>query len=278
MGAVHDDTRAGASPGAYGARGESRAGGSPLDLMLNGRVALVTGAGSGIGAAIASTLAAHGCRVFLGDVNVAAARNMAAQCRGGAQALALDVGVSASAAAAVERVVQDGGRVDILVNNAGILKTGAVADASIADWDDVCRINLSGVYYCCKAVLPAMMAQRYGKIVNISSVSAPKGGGSFGNVLYATTKAGVIALTKGLARELAPHGINVNAIAPGVTETGMTGPLLTPERRAQVLAAIPMGRFATSEDIARMVALLASDVLGYVTGETIVVDGGYLTR
>jgi 3-oxoacyl-[acyl-carrier protein] reductase len=123
-----------------------------------------------------------------------------------------------------------------------------------------------------------MVKQRYGKIVNIASVSAMKGGGSFGNVLYGTTKAGVVALTKGLARELAQYGINVNAIAPGVVETNMTNTLLTPERRKAVLAGIPMGRFASTDDIARVVALLASDVLGYVTGETIAVDGGYLTR
>ncbi len=106
------------------------------------------------------------------------------------------------------------GRLDIVVNNAGILKTGPVLEASIDDWDQVCRVNLSGVFYCCKAVLASMVTQRYGKIVNIASVSAMKGGGSFGNVLYGTTKAGVVALTKGLARELGPYGINVNAIAP----------------------------------------------------------------
>ena len=174
--------------------------------------------------------------------------------------------------------MRERGRIDIVVNNAGILKTGSVLDASIADWDDVCRVNLSGVYYCCKAALGSMVAKRYGKIVNIASVSAMKGGGSFGNVLYGTTKAGVVALTKGLARELAQYGINVNAIAPGVVETNMTNTLLTAERRKAVLAGIPMGRFASTDDIAHVVALLASDVLGYVTGETIVVDGGYLTR
>jgi 3-oxoacyl-[acyl-carrier protein] reductase len=249
-----------------------------MDLGLQGKVALVTGAGSGIGAAIAATLAAQGCTVYLGDTNVAAAEKAASTCPGSGRPIGLDVGVAAESSAATERIVGDCGRLDILVNNAGILKTGAVLDATIDDWDQVCRVNLSGVYYCCKAVLPQMVAQHYGKIVNIASVSAVKGGGSFGNVLYGTTKAGVVALTKGLARELAPLGINVNAIAPSVTETGMTAPLLTPERRRQVLASIPLGRFASAEEIARVVALLASDLLGYVTGETIAVDGGYLTR
>ena len=249
-----------------------------IDLGLEGKVALVTGAGSGIGAAIATTLAALGCTVYLGDINVAAAANVASACGEAGRPLALDVGVPAASSAASERILRECGRLDILVNNAGILKTGGVVDATIDDWDQVCRVNLSGVYYCCKAVLPAMVAQHYGKIVNIASVSAAKGGGSFGNVLYGTTKAGVVALTKGLARELAPLGINVNAIAPSVTETGMTSPLLTPERRRQVLASIPLGRFAAAEEIAQIVALLASDLLGYVTGETIAVDGGYLTR
>jgi 3-oxoacyl-[acyl-carrier protein] reductase len=127
-------------------------------------------------------------------------------------------------------------------------------------------------------VLPFMVERKSGKIINIASVSAAKGGGAFGNVLYGTTKAGVVALTKGLARELAPFGINVNAIAPSVTETGMVGPLLTPERRQTVLASIPLGRFASPADIARVVLFLASDASAYVTGDTVVVDGGYLTR
>jgi 3-oxoacyl-[acyl-carrier protein] reductase len=249
-----------------------------MDLKLDGKVALVTGAGGGIGAAIASTLVNHGCSVYVADSNGAAANKIATQLGERGYPLTLDVGNATEAATAVEQIVRERGRIDIAVNNAGILKTGSILDASIADWDEVCRVNLSGVYYCCKAVLASMVKQRYGKIVNIASVSAMKGGGSFGNVLYGTTKAGVVALTKGLARELAPFGINVNAIAPGVVETNMTGSLLTPERRKAVLAGIPLGRFASTDDIAHVVALLASDVLGYVTGETIVVDGGYLTR
>ena len=249
-----------------------------MDLKLDGKVALVTGAGGGIGAAIASTLANHGCSVYVADSNGDAANKVATELGERGYPLTLDVGNAGETAAAVEQIVRERGRIDIDVNNAGILKTGSVLDASIADWDQVCRVNLSGVYYCCKAVLASMVKQRYGKIVNIASVSAMKGGGSFGNVLYGTTKAGVVALTKGLARELAQYGINVNAIAPGVVETNMTNTLLTPERRKVVLAGIPMGRFASTDDIARVVALLASDVLGYVTGETIAVDGGYLTR
>ena len=247
-----------------------------MDLGLDGRVALVTGAGSGIGAAIGAALAGEGCVVYFGDTDLAAATRAAATAKG--RPLPLDVCDAAGLARSSERIVGEHGRIDILVNNAGILKTGPVVEASIADWDEVCRVNLSGVYYCCKAVLPHMVERGYGKIVNIASVSAAKGGGAFGNVLYGTTKAGVVALTKGLARELAPLGINVNCIAPAVVETGMTRSLLTPERRQAVLASIPMGRFATTDDIASMVLILASDVSSYVTGETIVVDGGYLTR
>ncbi len=249
-----------------------------MDLKLSDKVALVTGAGGGIGASIATTLVENGCSVYVADSNAAAAAKVAAACDGLGYSLAFDVGDADAVADAVQRIVRERGRIDIVVNNAGILKTGPVVEASIADWDEVCRVNLSGVYYCCKAALASMVAQRYGKIVNIASVSAMKGGGSFGNVLYGTTKAGVVALTKGLARELAPFGINVNAVAPGVVESNMTNALLTPERRKAVLAGIPLGRFASTEDIAHVVALLASDVLDYITGETIVVDGGYLTR
>ena len=248
-----------------------------MDLGLHGRIAIVTGAASGIGAAIAAMFAEHGCAVYLADSNAQAAARTASA-HPNAAPLALDVGDPDSVAHAVEHVIRERGQVDILVNNAGILKTGLVAESSIRDWDDVCRVNLSGVYYCCRTVLPFMLEKRYGKIVNIASVSAMKGGGTFGNVLYGTTKAGVVALTKGLARELAPHGINVNAIAPGVVETAMTSSLMTPERHDAVLAAIPAGRLASSRDIACMAALLASDALSYVNGATVPVDGAYLTR
>ena len=175
-----------------------------MDLKLDGKVALVTGAGGGIGASIAATLFEYGCSVYVADSNGAAAAKIAAPFGERGSPLTLDVGSAQEAVTAVEQIVRERGRIDIVVNNAGILKTGSVLDASIADWDDVCRVNLSGVYYCCKAALASMVRQRYGKIVNIASVSAMKGGGSFGNVLYGTTKAGVVALTKGLARELAP--------------------------------------------------------------------------
>ena len=247
-------------------------------LKLDGKVALVTGGGGGIGASIAATLFAHGCSVYVADSDGTAAAKIAAQFGERGSSLTLDVGNAKEASAAVEQIVRERGRIDIVVNNAGILKTGSVLDASIADWDDVCRVNLSGVYYCCKAALGVDGCEALRQDRQHRVCSAMKGGGSFGNVLYGTTKAGVVALTKGLARELAQYGINVNAIAPGVVETNMTNTLLTAERRKTVLAGIPMGRFASTDDIAHVVALLASDVLGYVTGETIAVDGGYLTR
>ena len=249
-----------------------------MDLDLTGKIAVVTGAGSGIGTAIAAELANEGCAVYLGDVNMEAAALAAASLGGEARAVEMDVGDPRAATRAMQRIGAERGRIDILVNNAGILTTGPVMDATIEDWDRVCRVNLSGVFYCTKAVLPWMLERRSGKIVNMASVSAARGGGAFGNVLYGATKAGVVALTKGFARELAPFGINVNAIAPAVAETGMTSSLLTPERRRAVLASIPLGRLATPEEIARIAAILASDVSRYVTGETIAVDGGYLTR
>ena len=249
-----------------------------MDLQLANKIAWVTGAGGGIGASVAKTLATEGCTVYVADTNVDAATAVASECAGRGVPIVLDVGNANESEATVRRIVEERGRLDIVVNNAGILKTGSILDATIADWDDVCRVNLSGVYYCCKAAIASMVAQRYGKIVNIASVSAMKGGGTFGNVLYGTTKAGVVALTKGLGRELAPHGINVNAVAPGVVETGMTNSLLTPERRKAVIAAIPLGRMASTDDIARIVAMLASDLFAYIVGETITIDGGYMTR
>jgi len=249
-----------------------------MDLNLPGKVVLVTGGGGGIGAAIAAAFVAEGCVAYLGDVDAEAATRAAASLGGAAHPVAMDVGDARAVQRAVQGIVDGHGRIDILVNNAGIMKSGSLADASVEDWDEVCRVNLSGVFYCSKAVLAPMVERRSGRIVNIASVSASRGGGAIGNVLYGATKAGVVALTKGFARELAPFGITVNAIAPSVADTAMTHSLLTPERRQAVTAAIPSGRLALPADVARMAVILASEVSGYVTGETIAVDGGYLTR
>jgi len=249
-----------------------------MDLKLDGRIALVTGGGGGIGGAIAGKLLAEGCTVFVADIDAEAARRSAGRLGGAAHALRIDVARPDDVRNGVDRIVERHGTLDILVNNAGILKTASVIDSSIEDWDEVCRINLSSVYYCIKAVLPIMLRKRYGRIVNIASMSAAKAGGVFGNVLYGTTKAGVVAFTKGFARELAPHGINVNAVAPGLLETPMTRDNLSQVSREQLLASMPMGRLASVDDIANAVAFLASDAAGYITGDTLVVDGGCLTK
>jgi 3-oxoacyl-[acyl-carrier protein] reductase len=250
-----------------------------MDLLLNDKVALVTGAGGGIGASIAEALAQEGCVVCIADVNLELAQMVEKSLqKEGHQAFSVQMDVSDALRVdrVVRQVVSDYGRIDILVNNAGIIKTEPMVDSSIQGWEEVSRINLSGVFYCSKAVLPFMIEEKYGKIVNIASVSAMKGGGALGNTLYGTTKAGVVAMTKGLARELAPSGINVNAIAPAVVETSMTNSKLTPELRGKIRERVPMGRLCKASDIANLTAFLASDVSGYITGETIVVDGGYL--
>jgi NAD(P)-dependent dehydrogenase (short-subunit alcohol dehydrogenase family) len=249
-----------------------------MDLKLRGKVAIVTGAGGGIGASITAKLVHEGCTVYAADLNETAAEATAASVGSDGRSMQLDVTNPHAVEAAVRKLVKMHGALDILVNNAGILKTGSVVESSIEDWDEVCRANLSSVYYCCKAVLPTMIQKRYGKIINIASMSAARAGGVFGNVLYGTTKAGVVAFTKGFARELAPYGINVNAVAPGLVETPMTAAKLTPAVRKQVLAALPMHRLATVEDIANAVAFLASDVASYITGDTLLVDGGSLTK
>ncbi len=247
-----------------------------MDLNLEGRTALVTGGMSGIGRSIVAELLAEGCDVHVGDINPVADSDDGASER--RHPIRLDVGDAIGVQQAVDRIVQARGRIDILVNCAGILKTRPLIDSTIADWDEVARVNLSGVYYCSKAVMPAMIRARYGKIVNIASVSSVKGGGQFGNVLYGTTKAGVVAMTQGFARELGPHGINVNAVSPGVVETAMTASLMTPDIRDRITEAIPLRRLIEPVEIARAVAYLASEVSQAITGQVLVVDRGFLVR
>jgi 3-oxoacyl-[acyl-carrier protein] reductase len=250
-----------------------------MDLDLRGKVALVTGGTSGIGRAIATALLDEGSQVYAADINLSAARNAPELNVASARLVTMDVGDANGVQQAVDAIVAERGRVDILVNCAGILKTRSLVESTIADWDGVARVNLSGVYYCSKAVLPVMIAQRYGKIVNIASVSSAKGGGQFGNVLYGTTKAGVVAMTQGFARELGPYGINVNAISPGVIEgTPMTSGLMTAEVRQKIVEAVPLRRLIVPAEIARLALFLASDVSQGMTGHNLVIDAGFLVR
>ncbi len=247
-----------------------------MNTDLTGRVALVTGAARGIGEGIAQGLAENGCIVFVGDVDVQGARACAArqgpQCAG----VGLDVRDEEAAKRVVAEIVRIHGGLDILVNNAGIVCTGPFDAVSRTEWDRLIGINVTGVFNCVQAAVPAMRGRAGAAIVNIASVSAEKGGGAFGNVWYGTTKAAVVAITKGLGRDLGPEGIRVNAISPGVVETDMTRGLMTPEVRARVLSRFPLGRFASTQDIALAVVYLASDASAFVTGETLAVDGGFL--
>src|ERR687889_65907 len=190
-----------------------------MDLLLTDRVALVTGAGSGIGASIAGTLAREGCVVQVADLRLESAQKVETDLKKeGRKAFSvqLDIGDAKRVDRVVRQVVDDHGRIDILVNNAGILKTDTVMDSSIKDWEEVSKVNLSGVFYCSKAVLPFMLKEKYGKIVNIASVSAMKGGGALGTAMCGPPRGGVVGITKGPARGWGPWGINVSPIAPAV--------------------------------------------------------------
>lgn len=234
-----------------------------MQIRFDGKSVLVTGAARGVGASIAAHFAEHGARVYASDIDANAA-------------LRMDVRDRASVGIAIERIEREHGGLDVLVNNAGLLATGAFDATRGEAWDDLVAVNLTGVYNCVQAAVPAMRKRGGGSIINIASVSHEKGGGAFGNVWYGATKAGVVAMTKGLGRELAPLSIRVNAIAPAVVETDMVRALLTPEMRSRIVGRIPLGRLAEERDVARLALFLASDAASFITGETIAVDGGFL--
>ena len=245
---------------------------------LRDKVALVTGAGRGIGFAIAQRLGRDGASVAISDVDAGRAREAAELLTSdGIRAIAIqsDVSRESDAIAMVEAVQQAFGRLDVLVNNAGVVSTGSILGVSADEWRRVMSINLDGVFHCTKAALPGMMERRSGRIVNIASVAGKRGGGLLGNSCYAASKGGVIALTKGIAREAGPFGITVNAITPALTDTEMTQ-ALQGEAREKVLADMPLGRAGTPADIAAAVCFLASDGAAFITDEIMDVDGGYM--
>lgn len=244
-------------------------------MSLDGRCAVVTGGGRGIGRAVCLELAKNGANVVLCySGSEAAAAETAAACEAmGVRALAVrcDVSQAEQVAALMDAAMAAFGRIDILVNNAGITRDGLLMSMKEADFDQVIAANLKGSFLCMKAVSRQMMKQRYGRIINLSSVVGVRG--NAGQVNYSASKAGVIGMTKSAAKELAGRNVTVNAVAPGFIDTDMTAAM--PEKaRTAVLASIPMGKMGAAEDVAQAVAFLAGDGAAYITGQVLCVDGG----
>ncbi|MEK6645193.1 MAG: 3-oxoacyl-ACP reductase family protein [Candidatus Firestonebacteria bacterium] len=246
-------------------------------MKLKNKVAVVTGAGRGIGKTIALALAKEGAKVVINDVNFELSQMVASEIKKkNREAIALqsDVSNSIEVTNMVDEIIKKFKKIDILVNNAGIMQSISVEKMTEENWDKMMAINLKGVFLCSKAVMKYMKKQKSGKIINISSL-AGKSGGIMVGANYSASKAGVIAFTKSLARELAPYKINVNAVAPGTADTDMAK-LFSAEQRRKIIDAIPLGRFANPEDIANAVVFLASNRADYITGATLDVNGGLL--
>jgi 3-oxoacyl-[acyl-carrier protein] reductase len=260
-------------------------------MRLQGKVAVVTGAGSGMGRAIARRLAEEGAIIVVADINEASMNTTVKELTDrGAKAIGvkMDVAEREEAQQSMQGIVDKLGHIDILVNDAGVTRHRPFLSLNSEDWDYVLAVDLKGVFFCCQAVAPHMISRRYGKILNISSISGTgasshaAGGAQAGNANYAAAKAGVIQLTKTLARELGPHGINVNSVAPGFVLTSMTGTTRSPKEIEEHIAAraamAALGRTGTPEDIANVVLFFVSDESSFVTGQTLYVDGGRTDR
>lgn len=243
-------------------------------MRLSGKTALVTGSTRGIGRAIAQRLAEEGARVVVSGRSEEQAKRVASEivaAGGHAVGIAADVSVPDSAEALVQGALEELGRLDILVNNAGVTRDNLFVRMKPDEWQTVLDVNLHGVYNCTRAAVRAMMRQRYGRIINISSIVGLTG--NPGQTNYAASKAAVIGFTKSLARELAGRNITVNAVAPGYIRSDMTDEL-SEEIQEKLIKQIPMGRVGEPAEVAHAVLFLAEDHSSYITGQTLVVDGG----
>jgi 3-oxoacyl-[acyl-carrier protein] reductase len=243
-------------------------------MSLSGRVAIVTGASQGIGRSIALKLAQKGATVALAARNQAKLDELAAEIAGAggkAAVFVLDVGNEDQVKATFKKVIADLGKIDILINNAGITRDQLVMRMKRADWDEVINTNLTSAYLCIQQAIGSMLKQRWGRIINVTSVFGQTG--QAGQANYAASKAGLIGLTMAMAREVASRNITCNAVAPGFIETAMTS-TLSEEFKQTALKVIPLGRVGATDDVANAVAFLASDEAGYITGQTLNVNGG----
>ena len=251
-------------------------------MKLEGRVALVTGASQGIGHACALALASEGASVAVAARNQAKLDELVSQIAasadrsgssGKAAAFAIDVADEDQVKAGIKSAIAQFGKIDILVNNAGITRDQLVMRMKRADWDSVLNTNLTSAYLCIQSVIPSMLKQRWGRIINIASIFGQIG--QAGQANYAASKAGLIGLTMAIAREVASRSITCNAVAPGFIETSMTA-ALSPEFKENALKMIPLGRVGKSEDVASAVCFLASEEASYITGHVLNVNGGML--
>ncbi len=251
---------------------------NPLDLT--GKVALVTGASSGIGRATAVALADLGASIAINyhrnEAGAAQAWSKIVEAGGRALAIQGDVTRTEDVRALVKRTTDELGPVDILVNNAGsLIERLKILDLTEERWDEVIDLNLKSAFLCSKEVVASMMERRTGAIVNVSSV-AGRNGGALGSIHYSTAKGGLITFTKGLAKELAPYGVRVNAVSPGVIDTPYHEQFSTPEAMKAYVGGIPLGRVGTAAEVARVITFLASEAAAYLCGETVEINGGML--
>ena len=245
---------------------------------LAGKVAIVTGAGQGMGYAVAHRLAAAGASLVVNDVNAAAAERTAESLQEAghaASAVPGDVASSQDVDCIVEATLDRYGSIHILINNAGVLRPTAVIDIEETEWDLVVNVNLKGTYLCSRAVLPAMRAAGWGRIVNFSS-TAGKNVSTVGGAHYTAAKAGVLGFTRHLAKEAAPYGITVNAVCPGLIDTEMVRATISDEQTSAYAASFPIARLGAPEEVAELVVFLASDRAAYITGASLDINGGDL--